>query len=237
MKILLEGLLPHFCPGLQFACIAHEGKQDLERSIPGKRQNWQEPGVRFVIMRDDDKADCRDLKARRANLCVQGGRSDAWVRIVCQELAGWHLGEPDALAAVYGNEPLRDRQGKARYRQPDAVAHPAQERRRLIPGFGKFGCARRRAQALTEAGNRSSSYKSLPTGCPVRVCYVFSIVREFSESLLQLGRAIRLLGRNRLPAGAACPTIRSSLFVSCGQFPSADLWRVAPARPFDQGRS
>ena len=70
--------------------------------------NWQEPGVRFVIMRDDDNADCRDLKARRANLCVQGGRSDAWVRIVCQELEVWHLGEPDALAAVYGNEPLRD---------------------------------------------------------------------------------------------------------------------------------
>lgn len=77
MKTLLEDLLPRFFPGLQFACIAHEGKQDLERSIPRKLQSWQEPGVRFVIMSDNDNADCRDLKARLANLCVQGGRSDS----------------------------------------------------------------------------------------------------------------------------------------------------------------
>lgn len=159
MKTLLEGLLPRFFPGLQFVCIAHEGKQDLERSIPRKLQSWQEPGVRFVILRDNDNADCRDLKARLAHLCVQGGRSDSLVRIVCQELEAWYLGEPDALAAVYGNESLRNLQGKARYRQPDAVAHPAQEMRRLIPGFGKIDCARRMAQALTKTGNQSSSYK------------------------------------------------------------------------------
>lgn len=136
MNTLLEGLLPRFFPGLQFAGIAHEGKQDRERSIPRKLQSWQEPGVRFVILRDNDNADCRHLKARLANLCVQEGQSDSLVRIVCQELEAWYLGEPDALAAVY-YESLRALQGKARYRQPDAVAHPAQEMRRLIPGFGK----------------------------------------------------------------------------------------------------
>ena len=164
MKTLLEGLLPRFFPGLQFACIAHEGKQDLERSIPRKLQSWQEPGVRFVIMRDNDNADCRDLKARLTRLCVQGGRSDSLVRIVCQELEAWYLGEPDALAAAYDNESLRGLHNKARYRQPDAVAQPAQEMKRLIPGFGKIDCARRMAQALTEAGNQSSSYKSFLQG-------------------------------------------------------------------------
>ena len=115
-------------------------------------------------MRDNDNADCRDLKARLTRLCVQGGRSDSLVRIVCQELEAWYLGEPDALAVAYDNESLRGLHNKARYRQPDAVAQPAQEMKRLIPEFGKIDCARRMAQALTEAGNQPSSYKSFLQG-------------------------------------------------------------------------
>ena len=34
MKVLLDDLLPRFYPTLSFRCIPHEGKQDLERSIP-----------------------------------------------------------------------------------------------------------------------------------------------------------------------------------------------------------
>lgn len=121
MKTLLEGLLPRFFPGLQFTCIAHEGKQDLERSLPRKFQSWQEPGVRFVIMRDNDNAACRDLKARLSHLCVQGGRSDSLVRIVCPELEAWYLGEPDAIATACDNESLRGLRNKARYRKSEAA--------------------------------------------------------------------------------------------------------------------
>ena len=34
MKVLLEGLLPRLMPDLTFQCLAHEGKQDLEKSVP-----------------------------------------------------------------------------------------------------------------------------------------------------------------------------------------------------------
>ena len=54
MKILLEGLLPRLFPGLQFLCIPHEGKQDLEKSIPRKLRAWREPGVRFSVVRPSD---------------------------------------------------------------------------------------------------------------------------------------------------------------------------------------
>jgi hypothetical protein len=30
---LLEGFLPRVLPSLEFLCVAHEGKQDLEKSI------------------------------------------------------------------------------------------------------------------------------------------------------------------------------------------------------------
>ena len=48
MKILLEALIPRLVPSLPFLCVPHEGKQDLEKSIPRKLRAWREPGVRFV---------------------------------------------------------------------------------------------------------------------------------------------------------------------------------------------
>ena len=50
MKELLDGLLPRLFPGLNFLCVPHEGKQDLERSIPRKLRAWRVPGDRFVIV-------------------------------------------------------------------------------------------------------------------------------------------------------------------------------------------
>lgn len=54
MRDLLNGLLPRLYPELNFLCLAHEGKSDLERSIPRKLRAWREPGVHFVILRDND---------------------------------------------------------------------------------------------------------------------------------------------------------------------------------------
>lgn len=38
MKVLLDGLLPRLFPGLAFLCVPHEGKQDLDESLPRKLQ-------------------------------------------------------------------------------------------------------------------------------------------------------------------------------------------------------
>jgi hypothetical protein len=52
MKLLLEGLLPRLMPGWvagqHFLCVAHQGKSDLDLSIPRKLSAWQYPGDRFV---------------------------------------------------------------------------------------------------------------------------------------------------------------------------------------------
>jgi hypothetical protein len=74
MKVLLEEMIPRVFPGIGYLCVPHEGKQDLEKSVPRKLRAWREPGVRFVVVRDNDGSDCRALKARLVDLCRGVGR-------------------------------------------------------------------------------------------------------------------------------------------------------------------
>ena len=127
MKILLEGLLPRLLPDLIFECLAHEGKRDLEKSVPRKLRAWQEPGVRFVVVRDQDGGDCREIKANLTRLCHDSGRSDVLVRIVCRELEAWYVGDTEALGRAFPEtrpNSLRSLRG-SRFRNPDAVGHPS----------------------------------------------------------------------------------------------------------------
>ena len=68
-SVLLHGLLPRLFPNLPFLCIPHEGKQDLERSIPRKLRAWREAGVHFCVIRDNDQGDCHELKRKLNALC------------------------------------------------------------------------------------------------------------------------------------------------------------------------
>lgn len=163
MKVLLDGLLPRLFPGLPFLCVPHEGKQDLEKSIPRKLQAWREPGVRFCVIRDNDGADCRQLKEKIVELCGQGGRNDTLVRIACQELEAWYFGAPDALAEAFGREDLRQLSGKARFRDPDAIVQPAVALARRVPEFQKVSGARNLARVLPRE-NRSRSFQVLLAG-------------------------------------------------------------------------
>lgn len=163
MKVLLDGLLPRLFPGLSFLCLPHEGKQDLEKSIPRKLRAWREPGVRFVVVRDSDGSDCRVLKQSLVQLTLAGGRDDTLVRIACQELEAWYFGAPDALADVFEREDLRHLKMKARFRDPDAIDQPARALAELVAEFQKVSGARRMAQALTRE-NRSRSFQILITG-------------------------------------------------------------------------
>jgi len=52
MKVLLDDLLPRMFPDMAILCVAHEGKSDLEKSIPRKLKNWQIPGDTFIVVRD-----------------------------------------------------------------------------------------------------------------------------------------------------------------------------------------
>lgn len=162
MKVLLDGLLPRLFPTLRFLCVPHEGKNDLEKSIPRKLRAWREPGVRFCIIRDNDGGDCRALKARLTALCGDGHREDSLVRIACQELEAWYFGAPEALAVAFGRKSLRGVARKARFSDPDAIDRPARALVELVPEFQKISGARRLAQYLPRE-NRSRSFEVLVT--------------------------------------------------------------------------
>ena len=163
MKVLLDGLLPRLFPGLPFLCVPHEGKQDLEKSIPRKLRAWREPGVQFVVVRDNDGSDCRALKRSLVALTVAGGRGDTLVRIACQELEAWYFGAPDALARAFDRPELGRLAEKARFRDPDAIVQPSRALAEQVEEFQKISGARRLAQVLSKE-NRSRSFQVLIAG-------------------------------------------------------------------------
>lgn len=163
-KVLLDSLLPRLFPQLEFLCVAHEGKQDLENSIPRKLRAWREPGVRFVVVRDNDHGDCSTLKARLLGMCREAGREDSLVRLACQELEAWYIGDPEALAEAFEDPSLAKIGGKARYRDPDAVTQPARALEELAPGFQKVSGARAMAPRLDVSRSASRSFRTFVAG-------------------------------------------------------------------------
>jgi hypothetical protein len=164
MKTLLDGLLPRLMPEMPFICIPHEGKQDLEKSIPRKLRAWREPGAHFVVVRDNDGGDCQALKQKLVTLCSEAGRADVLVRIACQELEAWYFGEPAAMARAFGNDQLRAIGNKTRYRDPDTIQQPSREIVKLIPEFQKISGARRMASHLSRDGSHSRSFQVMMDG-------------------------------------------------------------------------
>lgn len=139
MKVLLDGLLPRLFPGWQesrdFQCIAHDGKSDLERSVRIKLNAWRVPGDRFVVVRDNDSADCLSLKARLVQLCSQHGRPDALVRLVCQELESWYIADLNALALAFPECKIDTPALRKRFAQPDSWKKPSQSSSGSSPSF------------------------------------------------------------------------------------------------------
>jgi hypothetical protein len=84
------------------------------------------------------------------------------VRIACQELESWYFGAPEAVAAVFGEETVRDL-GKARYRDPDAIDQPARALHGIVEEFQKVSGARSMARVLTRE-NHSRSFQVLIRG-------------------------------------------------------------------------
>lgn len=169
MKDLLEGLLPRLMPGWvtgeHFLCVKHEGKSDLDRSIPRKLSAWQFPGDRFIVVRDNDGADRAAVLDKLKALCAEAGRPDTMVRLACQELEAWYLGDLVAVASAFAQPKVASPAQRKRYAEPDDWQKPSVEIKRLVPSFQKRSGARAMGGHLREPEfNRSSSYAKFITG-------------------------------------------------------------------------
>ena len=123
LKIILPAILDE---AATYQLIPHEGKQDLEKSIPRKLRAWRTPDVRFIIVRDQDNAECRTIKQRLIELCAQAGRPDSLVRVVCPHLESWFLGDLTAVEKAFQRHGLAKRQRSRKFRNPDALANAEQ---------------------------------------------------------------------------------------------------------------
>lgn len=164
MKTLLQGLLPRLYPHWReaehFLCLAHEGKSDLDLSIPRKLSAWRTPHDRFVIVRDNDNANCSEIKSKILKMCAQNGRPDTLVRLVCQELEAWYLGDLSALASAFKQAKLNTPKYAKRFSKPDEWQKPSVEIAHLIPEFQKGSGAHLMSNYLDITGiNKSISFQ------------------------------------------------------------------------------
>ena len=165
MKALLDILLPQILPPeIDFLCIPHEGKQDLEKSIPRKLRAWQTPGIAFVIVRDKDGADCIEIKKRLVNLCQQAGRNDSLVRIACHELESWFLGDLGAVEKAFNIKKLAEQQRNRKYKEPDKLSNASEELEKLVKGYRKISGAKKIAAYMTIDQNYSHSFNCFISG-------------------------------------------------------------------------
>ena len=164
MKALLDILLLQLLPPDRFLCIPHEGKQDLEKSIPRKLRAWQTTDAVFVIVRDKDRADCTDVKKRLMDLCVQAGRGDSLIRIACHELEAWFLGDLSAVEQAFGIKKLSAQQQKSKFKDPDKLANASEELEKLVKGYRKVSGARKIAPHMKLHRNYSHSFNCFISG-------------------------------------------------------------------------
>jgi hypothetical protein len=142
--------------------IPHEGKSDLENSIPRKIGHWRAPEPpRFIILRDNDGGNCSRLKARLKNFVPDGAHDRVKIRIVMHELENWYFGDLEAVAdaGLISKEKAIALLRNSRLRDPERLTNAKQEFRKLIDSYGQIELATRISPHLKAARNRSKSFK------------------------------------------------------------------------------
>ena len=164
-KAMLECIVPRLI-GTYIAVryLTFEGKQDLEKNLKRKLQGWQMPDTAFVVMRDQDSADCVAIKRRLKTICREAGRPETLVRIACHELESFYLGDLNAVSLAY--KKTVPSQKSRKYRAPDNLSNAAEELSKITQNeYQKIDGSRRIASLLNLDGtNHSHSFNILCDG-------------------------------------------------------------------------
>jgi hypothetical protein len=117
-----------------------------------------------VILRDNDCGDCIARKARLRDLASDRDASEVLIRIVCQELESWFLGDLAAINAVYNRTGISPDNIPAKFRDPDKLANAAKELAQLTGTNAKVSRAESIAQEMNLSANRSKSFQVFVSG-------------------------------------------------------------------------
>jgi len=163
-KALLQGLVPRLVgPNVETRYLVFEGKQDLEGQLVKRLRGWQAPDSVFVVLRDQDAADCRAVKARLAELVQASGRA-ALIRVACRELEAWVAGDLQALSEAFQLAKVVEHVNKEKFRDPDKLVRPVDSLRALVKDYQKVDGARRVGPLLDLARNTSASFSAFCGG-------------------------------------------------------------------------
>ncbi|MCL2212266.1 MAG: DUF4276 family protein [Oscillospiraceae bacterium] len=163
MKVLLDVLLPKIIPNIDFETIPHEGKSDLQKSIPRTLKIRNDPNVKFVVVHDQDSHDCKKLKQRLLDLCKDTNKQ-VLVRIVCKELESWYFGDLNAVSTAYDSPNLMKLRNKSKYRVVDNIHNAKLELRKHVSNYNAISGARKIAPHMDIDNNTSSSFGFFVTG-------------------------------------------------------------------------
>ncbi len=159
-RALLETVLPKVLPE-DCLCrfIVFEGKQDLMRRLVPRMRGYVNPQASFIILRDQDAADCREVKKAIQEKCKEAGRVNSLIRIACRELESWYLADLAAVEQGLEIPGLRRRQIAQKYRHPDRLGSPKRELMRLTgERYQEIGGSRAIAPHLDIHNRRSHSF-------------------------------------------------------------------------------
>ncbi len=184
-EAFLDGFLSRLLPaGTTGNPIVFQGKADLlknlERRLKGYKR-WIPEDWRIVVLIDEDRQDCRKLKARMnaaANMAgfttktsAKGGGFVVLNRIAIEELEAWFFGDPAALAIAYpGVSPHLG--SNAAFRHSDAISGGTWEALERVlqragyygAGLAKIEVAREMAKHMEPARNSSTSFAMFAKG-------------------------------------------------------------------------
>ena len=158
IKELLKRLVPMLNEGKDFFIQSFNGKSGLEKNITKRMRAWNYGDPTFVIMKDADGGNCLFIKERLARFARASGKNFK-IRIVCQELESWFLGDSEAVQAAFPRAQISNRTVK--YRNPDRLTNASDELSRITGDYSKVGRATLIARHLHQnwTANHSQSFQ------------------------------------------------------------------------------
>ncbi|MFA5264153.1 MAG: DUF4276 family protein [Opitutaceae bacterium] len=184
-----EAFLKEFMPKItppdaSWNPIVFQGKSDLLANLQKRLKgysSWIPDDWKIVVLIDEDREDCRELKIRLERAASEAGlmtktraRNGSFAvlnRIAVEELEAWFLGDPQALNAAYPRV-KPSFASKVQYRNPDAVAGGTWEALERIlqragyyqGGIAKIEVARNVARHMDAPRNSSESFRRFVNG-------------------------------------------------------------------------
>jgi hypothetical protein len=176
-EIALKSIVPKIIGDIHTFTIHNFGNKDkLLKRLPERMKsyaNYIEDDCRIVILVDEDRADCQELKKKLCNasrVVTEKKGNIVLHRIVVEELESWFIGDIAAIRAEYEKIPNSLSQ-QEKFRNPDAIRGGTWEQLDKIlkkhgyeTGLQKIDFAQKVAPHMDVENNNSKSFQVFRDG-------------------------------------------------------------------------